>query len=186
MTTQHLRSLSQQSEWTETRANGPVRSFRPNAMLQPKQNLGKRGKNDVNWTWAVHDEVFWKGKIFITDHLWSPQDQLPLPLNVFPSHGFAFKFKHSPTRSFQTKRLTSWKVLGPLVVAKDLVHSMCHDRHVFSAKSAKNWLGLVFLDASVGSVTKKRLNLSPTPSSWSSAPNKVFCGAHYLLFCWRF
>ena len=55
--------------------------------------------------------------------------------------GFVFKIKHSQTRSFQTKTLISWKVLGPLLVAQDFVYSMCHDRHISPANAAAKITG---------------------------------------------
>ena len=40
------------------------------------------------------------------------------------------------TWSFQLKTLISWKVIGSLIVAQDLVHPICLDKHVFCADPA--------------------------------------------------
>ena len=78
---------------------------------------------------------------FYPSLLVEPSRSAPLPLNFFLSHEVSFKNKHSPTRSFQTKTLTSWKVLGLLVIAQDLVYSIRHDRHTFPANAVVKTTG---------------------------------------------
>ena len=105
-------------------------------MPQPKQKPWQTRKSHVDGTRIVHDEVCWNEIFSIPHFSWSPTDPLSLPFIFFPSHGVAFEIMHSPTWSFQRKMLSSWKVLGPVVVAQDLVYSICYDRKIFLEKAA--------------------------------------------------
>ena len=123
-----------------------------------------------------------KWDILYPSQLVEPSESSPAAAQLFLSHKVAFEIKHAPTRRFQTKTLISWKVLGPLIVAQDLVCSMCHHKHIFPANAPVKTTGFPRCVPWLSHKEAAHL-IRPTPSSsYMSVSNGLLFGANSLQF----